>query len=100
MNNQKATVLLCYLSIFFLPLILPLIVFISSKEKIRYHAKRALISHIMPVLPLLPLAYDRLFNIFMNPSPIILFFVLYLLISAITIIWNVFQGIKVLRSNL
>jgi hypothetical protein len=100
MKNEKAIALICYLSILFLPLILPIIVFIFSKEKVRYHAKRALISHIIPVLPLLPMVYHRFFNIFMDASPIILLFVFYLVISVVTVIWNVLQGIKVIRNDL
>ena len=50
MDNQRILSALCYFSILFAPFLLPLIVyFVSPDTEVKYHAKRSLLSHLIPV---------------------------------------------------
>lgn len=106
MENGKILSSLNYFSIFFLPFIFPLVVlFVAPDELSKHHAKRALISHIAPFF--LGIAFlisyivilgtlnsaDELFLLFGFLALAVVYGVIYLVLM----IWNVIQGIKVLR---
>ncbi|MEG0385352.1 DUF4870 domain-containing protein [Solibacillus cecembensis] len=108
MDNSKGLSAIGYLSIFFAPFIVPLLIFIVSKDTaVRFHAKRAFISHLVPfVLGILFLAFFVSSSLFVsnafsfNDSSIlvpIIIFILYLLLSFTISIWNLVQAIKVMR---
>lgn len=113
MSNNKILSALCYFSIFFSPLLLPAIVFfITDDVEVKGHAKRSLISHLAPVVLLIAgfvlftfsmVSYDsRLATMmsgqfdFWGLAPI-LFMLIYGLLFLIVVIWNVYQGVKVLK---
>ncbi len=118
LDNNRVLSSLCYFSIFFAGFILPLIVyFVSTDQDVKRHAKRAFISHLLLIIPTIfgvilfiatiaasPFSYEM--NI-MNESSgngtflVILWFVFVIVevvISLVVFIWNVIQGIKVLRA--
>lgn len=97
-----------YFSIFFAGFLFPLIVWIISKNDFeKYHAKRALLSHVIAVIPgiIAAIAFIILAvtTVQTESDPFLFsagFFViagLYVIVALIIMIWNVVQGIKVLR---
>ena len=107
METNKILSSLSYFSILFAPFILPVIVyFVSEDREVKYHAKRSLISHIFPVILTVILFFTLFFNIYSIPTdgtsmgplvlPVILM-LLYMLVYGILLVWNIIQGIKVLR---
>ncbi|MEK4487171.1 DUF4870 domain-containing protein [Psychrobacillus sp. FSL H8-0484] len=111
MNNNKLLSALSYFSVLFAPFILPIIVyFITQEKEVKYHAKKSLISHVVPVILLIILFISIFANFFplFNALPYeepslwtvsapILFIFLYMIVYIIILIWNIIQGIKVLR---
>lgn len=108
MNQSKGLSAIGYLSFYFAPLIIPIILFFISKEQeVRHHAKRALISHIIPFI--LGIIYIILlfFTAFSEQesyaldnflgSYLFIGFIIFAVISFIIAIWNLVQAIKVLR---
>ena len=106
-NNAKALSGLSYLSIFFFPFLLPIIVYFASKDgETRRHAKRALISHILTIVlsvilvVIVFLTFVKMpQNTLSTPSIILLFvvFILIIITYAGIYIWNIVQAVKVVR---
>lgn len=111
MDNNKILSALSYFSVLFAPLLLPLIVFFVSQDKeVKHHAKRSLISHLIPVVLMIIAVIGMISSMFtftMNTSynessfflastPFI-FMLLYFLIYVVVLVWNIIQGVKVLR---
>lgn len=113
MIHPKLLSALCYFSIFFFPLLLPFIIFIVTDDKeVKFHAKRSFISHIIPIILLIigviifSISMFSVENRFINlmnggfdiwsVAPFI-FTLLYGLLFFIIMIWNVIQGIKLLK---
>jgi hypothetical protein len=113
MTNNKLLSALCYFSIFFSPLLLPAIVyFVTDDHEVKGHAKRSLISHLIPVVLLIAgfilfsysmVSYESRMHTmltgqfdFWGLAPF-LFMLIYGLLFLIVVIWNVYQGVKVLK---
>lgn len=115
MDNNRILSALCYFSILFAPFLLPIIVyFITPDLEVKHHAKRSLLSHLLPVGLLVitilfmiigafsfsTMPYDGYGTStgigFMSAMPIILM-ILYMVVSLIILIWNIIQGVKVLQ---
>lgn len=113
MNNSKMLSALSYFSVLFAPFIVPIIVFFVSQDKeVKHHAKKSLISHIIPVILMIflfiiifatvvPASYSMSMtfeqpSFWMASGPLI-FILLYAIIYIIVLIWNIIQGIRVLR---
>ncbi|MCG3086951.1 DUF4870 domain-containing protein [Sporosarcina cyprini] len=113
MDNNKILSALCYFSIFFAPLLLPVIVyFITNDREVKTHAKRSLISHLAPVVVLIAgfvilslslVSFENRMTSLMTGQfdfwslvPF-LFMAVYGVLSLVIIVWNVYQGVKVLR---
>ncbi|WP_409366954.1 hypothetical protein [Lysinibacillus sp. 38-6] len=110
MENQKILPAFSYLSIFFAPFIVPLVVyFVSQDRDIKRHAVRALISHLIPfvfgiIFFIVFILSSMSFNMF-EPTAngntfIIIWFVsfaIYLLVSLAIVIWNIVQAVRVIR---
>jgi hypothetical protein len=114
-DNNRALSALCYFSILFAPFLLPIIIyFISVDRVVKYHAKRSLMSHLIPVglllIAFMVFAISMLSvtaNSFDGSSPgfgilatgvPFLFMIVYGIISLIVLIWNIIQGVKVLQN--
>ena len=104
---------LCYFSIFLAPLLLPVIIYlVTDDNEVKFHAKRSLISHIIPIALLIVgfiifslsmfSAENRMLDMmgngfnFWSLSPI-LFILLYGLVTVIIFVWNIIQGVKLLK---
>ena len=104
MEDNKILNALSYFSVIFAPFLVPLIVWIVGKdENVKHHAKRALFSHIIPVILIFIffiLALAGAFTGALNSNAgglfIIIGFVVLALLYVIIFIWNIVQGIKVI----
>ena len=112
MDTNKILSASTYFSILFAPFILPIIVyFLTSEKEVKYHAKRSLISHIIPTIFFVLLMLAIFANFFPigytgNPTTMLstmttalIFMGIYTLINLVLLIWNIVQGIKVLRHH-
>lgn len=95
MDTNRLLSALAYFSIFFAPFLLPVILyFISPDREVKDHSKKALLSHLLPVV-----AIPLLFAVFASsPSAgmAILAFLIFGGLSLLVFIYNVVQGIRVL----
>ncbi|WP_078543922.1 DUF4870 domain-containing protein [Litchfieldia alkalitelluris] len=97
MDTNKLISSLCYFSVFFAGLILPIVVyFIVDDRSVKEHAKAALLSHLIPFLsiPLFLLLFFIGEPMFMGTS-VLLFVVIFGVVNLAVVIWNVVKGIKV-----
>ncbi|MEO4055424.1 DUF4870 domain-containing protein [Solibacillus sp. CAU 1738] len=106
MDNNKVLSALNYFSVFFAPFIVPVIIWIVVQdEEVKRHAKRALLSHIIPVILgfffVIYFIFGLSFGGYQGDDNLIFFSIggmlLYGLIYLALIIWNIVQGIKVMR---
>ncbi|AXH99949.1 hypothetical protein DV702_09570 [Sporosarcina sp. PTS2304] len=113
MSNSKLLSSLCYFSVFFAPLLLPVIIyFVADEYEVKCHAKKSLLSHIIPMALLIAGFILWTFSIlsftthsttmidstFVAWSALpLLFVILYSVLFLIVVVWNVYQGIKVLK---
>ncbi len=113
MPNKKILSALCYFSIFFFPLLIPFVIYLTSDEtEVKFHAKRSFISHFIPTLLLIVGAILFSLSLFTAEKRMValinhqfdfwtvfpfLFTLVYSLLFVITFIWNIFQGVKVLK---
>ena len=110
MENQKILPAFSYLSIFFAPFIVPLIVYFVSKDSdVKRHSIRALISHLIPfifgIIFFIVFVFSTMSLNTFEPSTngntfIIIWFVsfgIYLLVSLGIVIWNIVQAVRVIR---
>ena len=106
MNNSKALSALNYFSVFFAPFIVPIIIyFISPDPEVKRHSIRALLSHVIPfilgIILVITLFIVGVFSMQVNGDTLFVTWILltlgYGLLYLAIVIWNVVQGIKVLR---
>lgn len=113
MTNKKVLSALCYFSVFIFPLLIPFVIYLTSEDReVKAHATRSFVSHIIPMILLVIglvffsfsmfTAQRRMTAImqqqvdFWSFAPF-LFTVIYSLLFLVVIVWNVFQGVRVLR---
>lgn len=106
LDNSKGLSALNYFSVFFAPFIVPIIIyFISPDPEVKRHSIRALLSHVIPfilgIILVVTLFIVGVFSAQVNGDTVLATWVLlvlgYGLLYLAIIIWNVIQGIKVLR---
>ncbi|EHS56182.1 DUF4870 domain-containing protein [Paenibacillus sp. Aloe-11] len=87
---------LCYFSIFFAPFLLPIIVWIAVRDEyVRGHAKKAILSHIFPIIAAIPLFY---FIVTANHAGSVVGFVLLFVVVYLGVfVYNIYKGIMTLR---
>lgn len=100
METNRLVSSLCYFSIFFAGFIFPIAVyFIVDNPEVKQHAKKALLSHLIPVITIPVIIFPLIFT---GGEPTLLAFggiMMFVIIGAINLgilIWNVVKGIKVL----
>lgn len=107
MDQNKILSALSYISLFFAPFLFPLIVyFVVNDSQVKYHAKRAFLSHLIPGVLLILLSIFGVFGMFsiynydMNGFAFTMFGLMgvYLIISIACIIWNIIQAIRIIRN--
>ncbi|MEH7112699.1 DUF4870 domain-containing protein [Neobacillus niacini] len=101
METRKVLSGLCYFSIFFAGILFPLVVMFASGDDVtKSHAKKAFVSHLLPLIPV-PLLIFALFtdiNAINNEAIPVFTLVtvgIMVLIGLIVTIWNVIKGVKV-----
>ncbi|MGG4218891.1 DUF4870 domain-containing protein [Paenibacillus jamilae] len=87
---------LCYFSIFFAPFLVPVIVWIAVRDEyVQGHAKKAVLSHIFPIIAAIPLVY---FIITANHAGSVIGFVLLFVVVYLGVfVYNIYKGIMTLR---
>jgi hypothetical protein len=105
MDTRKVLSGLCYFSIFFAGILFPLVVMLASGDEVtKSHAKKAFLSHLIPLIPV-PLLIFAIFNDInaINNGAIPVFTLvsaaIMVLISLIVTIWNVIKGVKALMTE-
>ncbi|CAN2248274.1 hypothetical protein [Bacillus vallismortis] len=105
-RNQAIIASLCYFSVFIAPIIVPIVAyFVVDEKETKRHAIRSLISHIVPFAGWLVLFIaflggaiaidgDSLLPVFVMIGGAVIYFLVVIGIM----VWNVIQGIKVLRA--
>ncbi len=104
-TTNRVLAALCYFSFFFLGLIFPAIIYFVAGDdyELKGHAKRAFISHLLPFIIGIILFFVFLTQLILSletmmaPNIAIMAMVLFGLISFIVMIWNVIQGIKLVK---
>lgn len=93
MKDYRIISSLCYFSIFFAGFIFPLAVyFIVQDDEVKYHAKKALISHILPFITFIAFIISI---ITMSLFSMVTILILIIIIDIVIVIWNIIQGIKI-----
>ncbi|MDY0404377.1 DUF4870 domain-containing protein [Virgibacillus sp. 179-BFC.A HS] len=97
--EHKIIASLCYFSIFFAPFLFPLIVYFVTTGEVRRHAKRALLSHILPfILVIVVIALGiALFDNAAAFYTVVVGIVLSVIVYFVFFVWNIVQGIKVFQ---
>ncbi|GLI05818.1 hypothetical protein YDYSG_18480 [Paenibacillus tyrfis] len=95
MDARKLIASLCYFSIFFAGFLVPVIVyFVTNDGRVREHAKKALLSHLLPFLSLIFFLIIWMATISVTST--IFLGVISLILYFVVMIWNVIKGIQVL----
>ncbi|CRK81446.1 DUF4870 domain-containing protein [Neobacillus massiliamazoniensis] len=102
MDSRRVLSSLCYFSIFFAGFIFPLVVYLASGDEVtKMHAKKSLLSHLIPLILLPFLVVAIIYDAQGNQVP--LFTIGCIVILALTIlivvIWNIIKGVKVLSAE-
>ncbi len=106
MENHKILSALCYVSLLFAPFLLPAIVYFVIKDtEVKYHAKRAILSHSIPTVLSILLVIFGFIGVFSmdyentNRFVMIMFILMavYFVITLAVIIWNLVQAYRVFR---
>jgi uncharacterized membrane protein len=104
MDTKRILSALCYFSVMFAGILFPLVAYLASEdEDVKFHAKKALLSHLIPLIPL-PLILIAAIIDFTGGTggfPVLMFSsaILMVILSLIVLIWNLVKGIKVLNIN-
>ena len=102
MDSRKLLSGLSYFSIFFAGFIFPLVVYLASSDSVtKMHAKKALLSHLIPLILVPVLIFTIIFEASNSDIPVftIVTIVVMVLISIIVAIWNIIKGVKALMAE-
>ncbi|OAJ74200.1 hypothetical protein AYJ08_10230 [Brevibacillus sp. SKDU10] len=94
---------LCYLSVFFAPFLLPIIVYFVGDHAVKVHAKKALWTHLIPYVTLvIGLAVSGTIGLNQGTETAVGFSIIatYAITAIVMIyyfIWNIVKGVKVLN---
>lgn len=104
MENRKILSALCYFSILFAGFLFPLVVFFVSEDSVtKGHAKKALFSHLIPLILVPIIGISFFFDIRRMgdgvPVLTLVTVALMMLVSFVVLIWNIVKGVKVLRDE-
>jgi hypothetical protein len=104
METRKVISGLCYFSIFFAGFIFPLVVYFATGDDVtKKHAKKSLLSHLIPLIPTAVMVFAILTNMAKMQDQISVFTIISIVLVIITwgvvFIWNIIKGVKVLVSE-
>ncbi|WP_086428603.1 DUF4870 domain-containing protein [Staphylococcus cornubiensis] len=99
-TSEKLLACLSYFSVFFAPVLFPLIVWLVAPQPVSTHGKKALIYHILPTVFSL-IAFASFIAIVNTSSAVVTTFLVILIIVTVVgslyyIVYNLYCGIKVL----
>lgn len=102
MDTNKVLASLSYFSILFAAIIFPLVLlFVSESENVKAHAKKALVSQLIPLVSAIMLAIAFLVEVVVIevrvPFMTIIGMIILGIICFIVLIWNIVKGIKVFQ---
>jgi protein-S-isoprenylcysteine O-methyltransferase Ste14 len=102
METRKVLSALSYFSILFAAFIFPLVVFFATEDsETKNHAKKAFLSHLIPLAPspllVISLYFDAAVSSGDVPVYSIIVGILMVIISIVVVIWNIVKGVKVLK---
>ncbi|MDM5188002.1 DUF4870 domain-containing protein [Bacillus sp. DX4.1] len=90
-----------YFSIFFAPLFFPIIIYFLAEEDVKYHAKKALETHLVPYITLfigiIVAGISGFYTENVIGIPLIITLVIAFVINIYYFIWNIVKGFKVLK---
>ena len=106
MEGNKLLSSLCYFSIFFAPFLFPIVVWILGDEETKVHAKKALWTHLIPIIAT-TIAGIIIFTVGMGQIwageanggfllTTVIAIAICVIIDIYYFIWNIIKGIKVL----
>lgn len=105
METNKVLAALSYFSVLFAGFIFPLVVyFVTDDSNVKKHAKKAFLSHLIPLIPI-PLIFIVVINDITGnqgevfPVLLIIGIGLSIILSLGVLIWNIIKGVKVLKSE-
>ncbi|MBY7142695.1 DUF4870 domain-containing protein [Virgibacillus sp. NKC19-3] len=98
MKADKILSSLCYFSVFFAPFLFPIIIFIIASGNVRYHAGKALWTHLVPYLSFF-IGVGALVLNAGNQTTTLIIICMFTLIGIYYIILNIVRGIKVLLES-
>jgi hypothetical protein len=104
MKTRKVLSSLCYFSIFFAGFLFPLIVYFATGDEVtKRHAKKSLLSHLIPLIPTALMVFTILNDIFTMPDRISVITIISMIVLLLTwgfvVIWNIIKGVKILISE-
>lgn len=104
METKKILSALCYFSMLFAGFIFPLVVyFVTDDAYTKGHAKKAFISHLIPLVPIPFLGVGVFYDLVLGegyPRASTIICILIIVIVSITVlIWNIVKGVKVLAQK-
>ncbi|AIK38460.1 MULTISPECIES: DUF4870 domain-containing protein [Bacillus] len=95
---------LSYISIFFAPILVPIIIYFVAEEEVKYHAKKALWTHLIPCVTVIiglaisgVVGFSTLSENAIGIALLIGTFAIAFILSIYYFIWNIVKGIKVLK---
>ncbi|MGJ7920230.1 DUF4870 domain-containing protein [Neobacillus sp. LXY-4] len=102
MEQEKILSALSYFSVFFFGGIFPLIIyFASGNEEVKRHSKRAFFSHIVPLITVPFVIWSIVLGLTGHqatvPYVIVPTLIVCFILDLVVFIWNIVQGIKVLK---
>ncbi|MBN3526926.1 DUF4870 domain-containing protein [Paenibacillus apiarius] len=105
MKSNHVLSSLCYFSILFAPLLLPIIVLLIATDEVKVHAKKALWTHLIPCLSVvigLALSAGVGFgvqDIAAFSIGLLLTYAVFILTAIYYFFWNLVKGVRVLNSG-
>ena len=112
-TNHKLVSSLCYFSVFFFPLLLPFVIYlVTDEQEVKNHARRAFISHLIPVILLIAGIIIFSFSMFSFENRVtsilsggfdfwsiapFIFTLIYSALFLVVVVWNIFHGVKLLK---
>ncbi|RSD25146.1 DUF4870 domain-containing protein [Mesobacillus subterraneus] len=102
MDTKRILSALCYFSIMFAGILFPLVAYFASEDlDVKGHAKKALVSHLIPLFPLPLVLVGVYYDVTRGAAeefPVLVFSsaMFMVVLGLIVLVWNLVKGIKVL----
>jgi uncharacterized membrane protein len=105
-DTDKVLAALSYFSVLFAGIIFPIIVyFVTTNSNVKSHAKKALFSHLIPLIPIPVVGLIFIIGILSDVGQMMYSAFLFIgvglsiILSVVVLIWNIIKGVKVLQNE-